>query len=104
MNDIQKRVIDQFCEQVIARNARISPKPVEIKHKEIADHGSLVFLILEVGMVGDETTLASLLCRDRRHILIKRKGGVTLLNAKRARGTGTRSIRGFARATYYPTC
>lgn len=68
-------------------------KEYEIKRLEIshAESTALTFVTIEAGLVGDEGTLAGVFCRDRRHISIGRRGGVTLLNPKR----GKRGPRGF---------
>jgi len=53
----------------------------ELKKYEITPiAANLSSLIIEIGMVGDEGTAASLLCRDYRHYIIYRGGGVALVS------------------------
>lgn len=46
-------------------------------------HIETVCVISEVGMTGDEGTMAQMLCRDRRQIWIGPRGGMRLLNPAR---------------------
>ena len=52
---------------------------MEISH---FDGHSTTYLLVVLGMVGDEGTMASVFCRNRRHIAIGPRGGLTLFNAK----------------------
>lgn len=49
----------------------------EIKKWEVNENDYFVSLILEYGMKGDEGTLAELFARDRAHLFIGKRGGVT---------------------------
>jgi len=42
-----------------------------------------VFLFAEIGKKNDEHTMASIFCREKRHICVGPNGGVSLLNAGR---------------------
>lgn len=57
----------------------------ELKRFEAYQYGDAapVYMIIEVGMVGDENTLAEAFCRNYRHIVIGKNGGLELLNGKR---------------------
>lgn len=57
----------------------------ELKKFETYQYGDdvQVYMIIEVGMVGDEDTLAEAFCRNYRHIVIGKNGGLELLNGKR---------------------
>ena len=61
-------------------------------------------LTLEVGSVGDENTMASVFCRDRRHVKIGIRGGTQLMNAKTKLLDGTQltnvKTRGFWAAVH----
>ena len=52
-------------------------KNYEIKQWEVEEYKTFVSLVVEVGMIGDENTYASIYCRDRLHVFIGKKGGVT---------------------------
>ena len=60
-------------------------KAYELKKFETYQYGddAPVYMIIEVGMVGDENTLAEAFCRNYRHIVIGKNGGLELLNGKR---------------------
>lgn len=67
----------------------------EIKRFEVTlprEGSDLAFLIVETGMRNDEGTLASVLCRDRRHIMIGPNGGTELLNPKKKGRTINRGL------------
>jgi hypothetical protein len=67
----------------------------EIKRFEVTlprEGSDLAFLIVETGMRNDEGTLASMLCRDRRHVMIGPNGGTELLNAKKRGRTINRGL------------
>jgi hypothetical protein len=70
----------------------------EFKVFEVAIFDGFVSLVWETGLIGDEGTLAALVCRTRRHIAIGPNGGVELLNA------GYKGKRlGWLNAMYAPT-
>lgn len=52
------------------------PETKEIKEEKIEElnHGQ-VLMVIEVGNIGDEGTMASIICRDRDHVFIGPKGG-----------------------------
>jgi hypothetical protein len=50
--------------------------------------GGIIVLLTEVGLVGDEGTIAGILYRDRRQISIGPKGGMRLMNAAGKRTGG----------------
>ena len=53
-------------------------KNYEIKDWNIEEFDTFISLIVEVGMIGDENTYASIYGRDRLHVFIGKKGGVTI--------------------------
>lgn len=59
-------------------------KPHEVKKFELVhfEGSSRTYVLIELGLVGDEGTMASVFCRDYRHISINKRGGLSLLNAK----------------------
>lgn len=48
----------------------------EIKYYEVEEWEHFVSVVLEVGMKNDEGTYASVLCRDRVHLFIYKKGRI----------------------------
>ncbi len=46
------------------------------------DNLQIGFVTVEVGMIGDENSMASILCRDYRHVMIGKRGGTRLLNTQ----------------------
>ena len=53
-------------------------KNYEIKQWEIEEYETFISLVVEIGMIGDENTYASIYGRDRIHVFIGKKGGVTM--------------------------
>lgn len=49
----------------------------EIKKFEIDECEYFVSLTVEVGLKGDEGTMAEILCRDYAHLFIGKRGGIT---------------------------
>jgi len=46
-----------------------------------------IFLVTETGLIGDEDTYASVLCRNRRHMCIGVRGGVQAMSGKKSKCT-----------------
>lgn len=55
-------------------------KTLELHHSRT---DALLFLLTTVGRVNDEGTWAAIMCRQRRHVCLTRRGGVSLLNRAR---------------------
>lgn len=89
----QKHFVEVLKREILACNSLGSPDEYEYKKWEVSGPGPvvlsdgssfespLVFISCEVGRKGDEGTLASTFCRNRRHILITPRGGIELLNS-----------------------
>lgn len=80
MTSSQAKRIEHLKESFF-RRAATDPNLYEFKMVSIDDRedGGLVFVALEVGRIGDETTLMSLY-RTRGHFAIGIKGGVRVLS------------------------
>jgi hypothetical protein len=80
----QNRMVAALRRRIEERHCNGRPETHEFKKFEatLCEHTGYVYVISEYGMIGDEGTMASLLCRDYRHIVIGRSGGLTLLNPK----------------------
>lgn len=69
-------------DDVLARNSKISPQEIKkfsMTYDEELGHG---FVVVETGMLDDEGTMASLVCRDYRHVHVTQSGAVKLMNPK----------------------
>ena len=91
MTPKQTKTIEVLKNQIESRNARTGK--ADLKQFEIVESDTgLVFVVISFGLPKDEGTLASLLCRDYRHIKIGTQGGCELLNPKRKGHTINRGI------------
>ena len=78
MTKQQERRIAQIENYMLSLHCRRNGEnDYEIKYRQ-ADQltENIVSLVVEVGMKNDEGTYAALLCRDRIHVFIGKKGGV----------------------------
>ena len=69
-------------ERAIARIERLVQKELyndeyEIKEWDVHENEYFVSLVVETGRKNDEGTLASIICRDRAHLFIGKRGGIT---------------------------
>ena len=71
MNSKQVSVIETI-------KAKMMNSHYEVKIEEVQDCGHFVSFVIEVGMFDDEGTMAEIICRNRRHFFIGKRGGVTL--------------------------
>lgn len=71
----------ELIREVVLENDGLHSEDYEFKKFEVQllDWGS-VQVLTEVGSKTDEGTLAAILCRTKRQIFIRRRGGLTLLN------------------------
>lgn len=71
----------------------------EFKEFDATDMGHFVSLTFEVGMKGDEGTLAEFMCRDRGHVWIGKRGAITYpVDSKRAKyGFTTKKFTGITK-------
>lgn len=75
MNKIQMNKIDRIKQAAILEWVRDNDH--EIKIWEVQDCEFFVSVIVEVGLKGDEGTLASVFGRNRAHIFVGPKGGLS---------------------------
>ena len=76
MTNSQRNKINMIRSQAVNLHGDFS-KNYEIKQWEVEEYETFVSLVVEVGMIGDENTYASIYCRDRLHVFIGKRGGVT---------------------------
>ena len=50
---------------------------MEFKEWEVEDCGAFVSVVVETGHKNDEGTMAAIFCRDRAHLFIGERGGIT---------------------------
>jgi len=81
MTEKQARVVKMLRRRVIQMDGH--GDKYEYKRFEITESHGLVSVVSTVGLIGDEGTAASILCRTHRHILVGKRGGLTLVNAAR---------------------
>lgn len=49
----------------------------EFKEFDVEENEYFVSVVAEVGLIGDEGTFAAVFCRDRVHLFVGKRGGVT---------------------------
>ena len=81
----QERRIAQLEE--IMMNLVGHPETKEIKEKSIEGLGHCISMVIEVGEIGDEGTLAAVFGRQRAHIFIGPKGGCSTYTKSRRDGS-----------------
>jgi hypothetical protein len=59
----------------------------EVKFSNIEDKKYFISFVIETGMPNDEGTAASLICRDRRHFFIGKRGGIKLVSVSQSMKT-----------------
>ena len=79
MTPAQEKAIAMLREQMVRAYGHTD---YEYKKWEVKPQDGFVSLLAEVGMKGDEGTMAAVYCRECRHVFIGLKGGLTLANAK----------------------
>ena len=90
MNQKQKQVIELLKHTILNERQKHATNQYEYKEWEvnvreielIGRKYEFVYVSCTTGLVGDEGTMASVLCREHRHIHIGKRGAVKLTNAK----------------------
>ena len=78
-------------ENAVARIKRLAEQTLffsedyEFKAWEVKEYESFVSVLLETGLKGDEGTWASIIARDRAHLFIGKRGGITYPVSKNKR-------------------
>jgi hypothetical protein len=65
--------------------ARLYPRH-EIKHWSVTSAGRSLSVVAETGLPDDEGTCASLFCRNRLHVFVGPRGGLSAFNGRWVRG------------------
>ena len=82
MNAKQKARVEWLRQEIIKYDGNHTTG-YEYKRFEVVEENGYVFVVSEVGLKNDEGTYACILCRERRHIAIGKRGGMKLLNTGR---------------------
>ena len=80
MNQTQIKKIDRIKQAAILE--WVKDNDHEIKIWKVEDYGYFVSVVVEVGLKGDEGTFASLIGRNRAHIFVGPKGGLSYITKK----------------------
>jgi hypothetical protein len=72
-----------------------------IKQEIISDLGFAISYAIEVGLLNDEGTLASLICNTYKHFFIGKRGGVTLRHTHSNGKFSSAKIVGLHKALQY---
>lgn len=86
MTDTQRRVVYQLARALMERGGLGERYMAEYEFKQFEIKWGLrgsFYVVAEVGRKGDEGSMASIICRDRWHIAVGPRGGLTNLNAAR---------------------
>lgn len=102
MNQVQQEMVERLKTAILEKNS--GSRGSEIKKLEIREFYNTVSMVIEVGMPGDEGTMASVFARDYRHIFIGPRGGLEICNTKTKTGKYRKSRqRGWINAVYAVT-
>lgn len=91
MTDLQAKTLCKVLRMANELDFSRGKGGYEIKQYEVSDCDYFLSVVIETGSVGDEGTLASIICRERAHLFIGKRGGITYINK---RGTQKRFTRG----------
>jgi len=84
MNAKQAARVEAFRDQILKAKYGHTAASYEIKQFKVTEYDAdtPIYLVCETGLIGDEGTAASILCRDYRLISIGVLGGCELMNPK----------------------
>ena len=82
MNKRQARTVERLHREILKTftfggNSEYEYKEWEVYESKITENKDFVSVVAEVGMVGDEGTMAEIFCRYRVHIFVGQRGGLT---------------------------
>lgn len=83
MNAIQERETVRFAEHFLSNHSYGDGDRYELKELRVEDMGNgRISIVVESGMKEDEGTMAAILCRDRIHVFMGKRGGLTRINER----------------------
>ncbi len=68
----------------------------EVKEWKVSECEYFVDVVVEMGLTGDEGTLAELIARDRAHLFIGKRGGITYYATGKRNGLSKRTFHGYS--------
>lgn len=77
MTNLQKKALETLEREFFKYYSYGRPEIHEFKEKHVEEWEDLgvVYVRLEMGLIGDEGTLAEIGCRDTTHVMIGKRGG-----------------------------
>lgn len=93
MTKQQEKAIEKVRRLV---KAELYSDDYEIKEWKISECEYFVSLVVEYGLKNDEGTMASLIARDRAHLFIGEKGGITYPVTKKNGDIVRRRFKGYS--------
>ena len=76
MTKAQENAIERIKRLALNEHGKYADE-YEIKEWEVDENEYFVSLVVETGLKGDEGTMAAIFGRDRAHLFIGKKGGIT---------------------------
>lgn len=104
MTGRQTEAIEKIKNQIVAKKSNGYPEECEFKtfDVKVLIPNRLISLVVEYGRKGDEGTYASLMCRDRRHFMIRKRGGIELVTLDaNLQSSYPKGIKGLFKAVNY---
>jgi hypothetical protein len=104
VNKAQAKTVEALRAALVRHKSNGEPEKHEFKTFEVSngEHSALVFVTAEYGMKNDEGTMAALICRDNRHFMIGKRGGVKLLSLSANLKMSTpKNVRGVFQSVIY---
>lgn len=82
MTDKQYKKIEQIKKMIPRFDFYGAPEKYEVKKWEVEELGvnGIICVVLVTGLIGDEGTMASLLCRKHRQFFVGARGGISVMN------------------------
>ena len=75
MTKSQERAVAQI--RRLAERNLLNPETYEFKEWEVKENEYFVSVYVVTGMKGDEGTFGEVFCRDRAHLFVGKRGGIT---------------------------
>lgn len=79
MTNLQKKALETLEREFFKYYSYGKPESYEFKEKHVEEWeecGGIVYVRLEIGLIGDEGTMAEWACRDTTSVMIGKRGRV----------------------------
>lgn len=90
---IYNMVIEGLKKQNLEASERGFSSRYELKEFKVVKTDENANIVIEAGMIADEGTMASILCRARIHIFIRKGGGLEMFGKKDGKVKGGKVMR-----------